>query len=219
MALTEEAAVTPAPTDWMAGGAPDVALPRAGIGGAAKLLGIRVINYVTNHVVSHIPSYTIRHAWYRRVLGIRLAPGAAVHLDCYMWFYGPGGIRRMGVSIGAHSRINRACTIDLRGGLTIGDNVSISAESAILTSAGMANSIRAGEAKPVTIEDNVWIGLRAVVMPGVTIGRGAVIGAGAVVMRDVPPLAVVFGSPARPVGQRPPEEADYVLDSPLPLFE
>jgi acetyltransferase-like isoleucine patch superfamily enzyme len=187
--------------------------------GGARLFAIRVINYLTNHVVAHIPSFTVRHMWYRRVLGLRLADGVGVHLGCYMWFYGPSGIRRSGSRIGANSRINRDCTLDLRGGLIIGENVSVSAEATLLTSAGMANSKRAGEAKPIVIEDNAWIGVRAIVMPGVTIGRGAVVGAGAVVMRDVPPLATVFGSPARPVGTREAEEADYVLGGPLPLFE
>jgi acetyltransferase-like isoleucine patch superfamily enzyme len=187
--------------------------------GGLRLLAIRVLNYLTNHVVAHTPSYTFRHLWYGRVLGMHLGHGAAVHLGCHIWFYGPGGIRRAGVSIGKNSRINRGCTLDLRGGLHIGDNASVSAEATILTSARMANSKGSGEGKPVVIEDNAWIGVRAMIMPGVTVGRGAVVSAGAVVMRDVPPLAIVFGSPARPVGARSPEDANYVLDSPLPLFE
>jgi maltose O-acetyltransferase len=52
-------------------------------------------------------------------------------------------------------------------------------------------------AKPITIEDNVWIGGGAIVLPGVRIGRNAVVGAGAVVSRDVPANTVVAGNPAR----------------------
>jgi maltose O-acetyltransferase len=52
-------------------------------------------------------------------------------------------------------------------------------------------------AKPITIEDNVWIGGSAVLLPGVTVGLNAVVGAGAVVTKDVPPNAVVVGNPAR----------------------
>jgi maltose O-acetyltransferase len=52
-------------------------------------------------------------------------------------------------------------------------------------------------AKPITIEDNVWIGGSAVLLPGVTIGRNAVVGAGAVVTRDIPSNSVVAGNPAR----------------------
>lgn len=183
------------------------------------LFVIRVLNYLTNHVVTHLPSYTLRHFWYRRVLGIQLDPSAGVHLGCYIWFHGPRATRRMGVHIGKNSHLNRDCTLDLRGGLTIGDNVSVSAEVSIVTIGKLATSRSRPEGKRVTIEDNAWIGLRAIILPGVTVGRGAVVGAGAVVMQDVPPLGVVVGSPARLMGRRSEEEADYVLDSRFPLFE
>jgi maltose O-acetyltransferase len=52
-------------------------------------------------------------------------------------------------------------------------------------------------AKPITIEDNVWIGGGAIVLPGVTVGKNSVVGAGAVVTRDVPPNTVAVGNPAR----------------------
>jgi maltose O-acetyltransferase len=55
---------------------------------------------------------------------------------------------------------------------------------------------------PVTIEDYVWIGHRAIIMPGVTLGRGAVVAAGAVVTKSVPPMSIVAGVPARVIGQR-----------------
>jgi acetyltransferase-like isoleucine patch superfamily enzyme len=193
--------------------------PRLGVRGLVEEVAVRALNYATNHIVARIPSFTLRHRWYQRVLGIEMGECAGIHLGCYVWFYSPGGVRRSGARIGENSRVNRDCTLDLRGGLTIGDNVSLSPDVTILTSAGMANSRRVGEAKPVVIEDNVWVGIRALIMPGVTVGRGAVVGAGAVVMSDVPPLAVVFGSPARPVGSRSPEEAEYNLRGPLPLFE
>jgi maltose O-acetyltransferase len=56
--------------------------------------------------------------------------------------------------------------------------------------------------RPPTIGDDVWIGTRAIILPGVTIGDGVVVGAGSVVTRDVPPYAVVAGNPARVVGER-----------------
>lgn len=55
---------------------------------------------------------------------------------------------------------------------------------------------------PVTIEDDVWIGARAIILPGVTIGRGSVVGAGAVVTKSVPEYSVVAGNPARIVKSR-----------------
>jgi acetyltransferase-like isoleucine patch superfamily enzyme len=58
--------------------------------------------------------------------------------------------------------------------------------------------------RPVTLEDDVWIGFNSAVLKGVTIGRGAVVGACSVVTHDVPPYAVVVGNPARPVGESRP---------------
>ncbi|MDE6870707.1 MAG: acyltransferase [Bacteroidales bacterium] len=53
------------------------------------------------------------------------------------------------------------------------------------------------EVKPVIIEDDVWIGGRVTILPGVHVGSGAILGAGAVVTKDIPPMAVVGGNPAR----------------------
>jgi maltose O-acetyltransferase len=185
-----------------------------------KLFVVRVLNYLTNYVVSHVPSFRLRHAWYRRVLGIDLGRGAAVYMGCYVWFYGPGQLRRDGLTIGACSRINRNCTLDTRGSLRIGENVSVSPEVTILTAFHPVDdpAFRV-VGRPVTIEDHAWIGTRATILPGVTLGRGCVVAAGAVVTRDVAPLDIVAGVPARPVGTRPEEATHYVLDDPFPLFE
>jgi maltose O-acetyltransferase len=185
-----------------------------------KVFLIRLIGYLTNYFIANIPSWKLRHFWYRRVLGIALGPRAGVHLGCYWWFYGPGQVRRTGVSIGANSRINRDCMIDVRGGVTIGDNVSISPQVAISTAAHSAvdRGFRV-EIRPVAIEDNVWIGMRATILGGVTLGRGSVVAAGAVVTKDVPPLTIVAGVPAKPVGMRPEEASHYVIEEDLRLFE
>lgn len=181
---------------------------------------VRLINYLTNDLVSHVPSFRIRHAWYRRVLGIAVAPGAGVHLGCYFWFYGPGQLRRDGLRIGANTRINRGCCLDARGSLDIGANVSLSRDVMVLTAYHRADVPGFPvETLPVVIEDQVWVGSRATVLPGVRLGRGSVVAAGAVVTRDVAPLSVVAGIPARPVGARPAAGTEYVLDARLPLFE
>lgn len=199
---------------------PEGQLETASEGRRARVLAIRLLNYATNHLVCHLPSFRLRHAWYRRALGIDLRRGAAVHLGCYFWFYGPSALRRSGLVIGEHTRVNRKCLIDARGPVRIGDNVSISAEVVILTAQHRVNdpSFRV-ESKPVVVEDNVWVGMRALILPGVTLGRGSVVAAGAVVTRSVPPLAIVAGVPARQVGERAAEAAAYTLEGPLPLFE
>lgn len=66
--------------------------------------------------------------------------------------------------------------------------------------------------EPIVIEDKVWIGSNAVVLPGVTIGYGSVIGAGSVVSRDVPPMVVAVGVPCRPI--RPITDADRTQRQP-----
>jgi maltose O-acetyltransferase len=69
----------------------------------------------------------------------------------------------------------------------------------------------AGRTAPVVIEDFAWLGSRAMVLPGVTVGKGAVVAAGAVVTRDVPPYAIVGGVPARVIGERE-RGLDYAFD-------
>jgi maltose O-acetyltransferase len=190
---------------------------------ALRLRFVGILNYLTNHVVAHLPSYALRHLWYRRALGIQLAEGAAVHMGTYVWFYGPREIRRNGVRIGRNSRIGRGCTLDARSPLAIGDNVSLSPEVMILAGTHDVNDPRfaPSEVGPwaVAIEDHVWIGSRAMIMPGVTVGRGAVVAAGAVVTKDVAPLSIVAGVPARPIRTRNSGAAVYELDAPLPPFE
>lgn len=179
-----------------------------------------MLNYVTNHVISHVPSYRLRHEWYRKALGVTLGPGASVQLGCYVWFYGPGQLRRSGLRIGTNSRINRGCCLDGRGPLVIGDNVSVSPEVAIVTAHHRYDSQDfALESRGVVIDDHVWIGMRATILPGATIGRGAVVAAGAVVSGQVPPMTVVAGVPARPVADRPDHAAAYLLDEAWALFE
>ncbi len=181
---------------------------------------VRFGGYVTNHVVSRIPSFALRHRWYRSYLGLEIGEGARVLLDCHMWHMGPGHVRRYGSRIGARTWINRGACLDLRGGIDIGADVSISPEVMILTAQHDLNDPWFKyESERVVLEDHVWVGSRATIMPGVTLGRGAVVAAGAVVTRDVEPLTVVGGVPARPIATRGEAAIAYSLGGPLPLFE
>lgn len=115
-----------------------------------------------------------------------------------------------GFSIGNNSCINSNCRLDSRGGLSIGNNVSVSENVIFLTADHneelLGNSERT---KKVTIEDYSWIGTRAMVLPGVTIEKGAIVAAGAVVTKDVMSLTVVGGIPAKFIKNRP-ESFDYI---------
>jgi maltose O-acetyltransferase len=151
-------------------------------------------------------------------VGLRLGPGAAIAMGGFIWSFSPSQVRRDGCVIGPDTLINRGCVLDARGPLHIGAHTSISANVAILTTQHQINHPEfPTETKPVQIGDYVWIGMRAMIMPGVTLGEGAVVAAGAVVTRDVPPYTVVGGVPARPIGTRQ-SPARYRVNF-KPLFE
>ena len=105
--------------------------------------------------------------------------------------------------------VNSGCRLDTRGGIKIGSNVGISQQVIILTADHDMNfSDFAGRSREVVIEDYAFIGTRAMVLPGITIGRGAIIAAGAIVTKDVPAYAVVAGVPAKVVKERR-KDLDY----------
>ncbi len=100
-----------------------------------------------------------------------------------------------------HVYVNFSCTILDNNEVRIGRHVMLGPAVQIYTAAHLLQAqtrIQGWEvAKPIAIEDNVWIGGGATLLPGVTIGRNAVVGAGAVVTRSVPADTVVAGNPAR----------------------
>jgi maltose O-acetyltransferase len=105
------------------------------------------------------------------------------------------------IRLGDHVYLNVLCTILDCNEVRIGNDVMIGPAVQIYTAAHDLRAevrIRGWEvAKPIVIEDNVWLGGGAILLPGVRIGRNAVVGAGAVVSRDVPANTVVAGNPAR----------------------
>lgn len=106
--------------------------------------------------------------------------------------------------IGNNVVINPRVLLDGRGGkLTIGNNVDIALESIIWTeSHDPHDDFHTTINMPTTIEDYCWIGCRSMVMPGVTIGRGSVVAAGAIVIKNVDSMTIVGGIPAKNIGVR-----------------
>ena len=111
------------------------------------------------------------------------------------------------VKIGDWSGVGYRCLI--QGNVFIGNHVMMGPEVYIYTQNHCFDRTDItmdqqgfSEEKPVVIEDDVWIGSRVTILPGVTIGKGSVVGASAVVSKDVPPYSVVAGNPAKVVKTR-----------------
>jgi len=123
-----------------------------------------------------------------------------------MAYFGAGKNIELGSNSGIGIRA-QIWGVDM-GELIMGDNVMMAPEVIILTLGHRHDNIEApmcsqgGYATKVTIEDDVWIGIRAIVLPGVKIGKGSIVGAGAVVTKDVLPYSVVGGVPAKVIKMR-----------------
>jgi len=104
--------------------------------------------------------------------------------------------------------INDDVWINAVGGVTIGNNVLIGPKVVIhsanhkFSNPEIPITEQGHTLKPVVIKDDVWIGASTVILAGVTIGEGAVVGAGSLVNKDVEPYTVVAGNPARVIGER-----------------
>jgi maltose O-acetyltransferase len=113
------------------------------------------------------------------------------------------GFQSKNVSIGDGSFVNVGCWFEGFGSIDIGRDVFLGPQVLILTSTHDIDEdgqvTRTPTVSPVRIEDRCWLGARATVLPGVTIGEGTIIGAGSVVTRDCKPGALYVGVPARQV--------------------
>lgn len=152
--------------------------------------------YLTNRWVAALPSHRLRLAWYRHVLRAKIEAGVAVHSGAHF-------TSRGGVEIGTGSTFDQGVWLDGRGGLYIGNHVVTGPAVMFLTADHDPQCPQfSGRLKPIHVGNRVWLGSRATVLPGVTIGEGAVIAAGAVVTRDVPPYSIAGGVPAKVIGER-----------------
>ena len=151
-----------------------------------------------------ISSHTIRLFIYK-LAGIKIGRSSVIHMWCN--FFDPGGIK-----IGRDSIIGDHAFLDGRASLEIGDHVDIASQVLIYNSQHDIDSDDFNaEYGKVKIEDYVFIGPRAIILPGVTIGRGAIVGAGAVVSKNVAPFTIVAGVPAVKIGERKNNNPRYTL--------
>lgn len=145
-------------------------------------------------VTSYIPLRFIRNI-ILRIMGMSIKNSI---------IYGSFHIRSPSkISIGIGSVIGHGVTLDGRNGIAIGKNVNFSSEVMIWTMQHDYNDPSfCADGGPVVIEDYAWVSVRAIILPNVTIGTGAVVAAGAVVTKNVEPYTVVAGIPAKKIGIR-----------------
>lgn len=157
------------------------------------------------HISGNIPLHHVRRAIYR-LSGMRIGSGSSIHM--YTRFYQPGG-----VFIGEDTIIGEYAVLDGRAPLIIGNHVDIATGVMIYNSQHDLNADDFAEHidGSVIIEDYVFIGPRAIILQGVSIGKGAVVAAGAVVTKDVPAYAIVGGIPAKVIGERKNKNLSYKL--------
>lgn len=130
-----------------------------------------------------------RNALLAELMGKPLPEKAIIHPPFYCT-YG------LGTELGVRTSVGQACSFLDLGGITIGDRTMISPRVTLVTEGhpvDVAERYDFVTVAPIVIEEDVWIGAAATILPGVRIGHGAVVGAGAVVAKDVPPLTVVTG--------------------------
>ncbi|TAM69466.1 MAG: acyltransferase [Microbacteriaceae bacterium] len=153
--------------------------------------------------IGYFPSHAVRRFFYRRA-GLKIDGTSSLHWRA--GFYAPENI-----VIGRFCTIGDTSFLDGRSGLTIGDRVNLGSHVSIYTRQHEVDSRDFAEiGAPVTIGNYAWVSSHSIVLPGVTIGDGAVIAAGAVVTKDVAPYTLVGGNPARYIRDRS-HDLDYKL--------
>lgn len=156
------------------------------------------------HFVGHIPIHHVRRLFYR-LSGMKIGRGSTIHTGAR--FYYPGNIK-----IGEDTIIGENCVLDGREKLIIGNHVDIASEVMIYNA---QHDVQSENFKPilkeVVIGDYVFIGPRAIILPGVKIQKGAIVAAGAVVTNDIDSMKIVGGVPAKEIGERKVSDLHYKL--------
>jgi acetyltransferase-like isoleucine patch superfamily enzyme len=162
----------------------------------AKSFAGGLLAYCYNSGLGCLPSRTVRHTFLRGWLG-GFGRGSGVQMGCRF-------LNGRKVFLGERNVINFGCLLDGRKfSIRTGSDFSMGPEATILTLGHDPQSPDfADKGGDVIIGNHVWIAYRAIVLPGITIGDGAVIAAGAVVTHDVEAFTIVAGVPAKKVGER-----------------
>ncbi|MGV9669276.1 acyltransferase [Gordonia sp. NPDC003504] len=155
-----------------------------------------------NNLITFIPSHTIRQG-FLRLFGAKIGKDTSILRGCQVFDIDQ-------IRIGEACSIGFRVLFDARSGICIGDNVVIASDTQIIAGKhDPASPDFAPVIEPVYIGDYVWIASRATIVSGVSIGRGAVVAACAMVGKDVADLDIVGGVPARVISKRPESALRY----------
>lgn len=151
--------------------------------------------------IGGLPSHILRNFYYKYIFGMKVHRRAVI--------YGRGEFRApYNIIIGEGTIVGDCARIDGRNGVVIGKNVNLSSEVCIWTEQHDTNDslfrclYSENNDKKVVIGDRVWLSCRCIILPGVKIGEGSIVAAGAVVTKDVLPYSIYAGIPARKIGER-----------------
>ena len=148
-----------------------------------------------NAVINKISSRHLRK-WFLQMLGAKLGKKA-------LFFRRVEVLYPRGLDVADRVTVGWFAELDARAGIQIASDVNISSHAKLITgSHDIDDPMFASDFRPIKIGHHVWIGTGAMVLPGVEIGDGAVVAAGAVVTRDIPPYEVWGGVPARFIRKR-----------------
>jgi acetyltransferase-like isoleucine patch superfamily enzyme len=154
-----------------------------------------IFMYLINVLITNFPSHTFR-IFILKNLGANIGKKVAIQRGCTYW-------KPKKLKVGFGSVIGFNVNLDARKGLTIGNNVTIASEVMFWSLHHDYNDEHFKViGNEVIIEDYAWICSRSIILPGIKIGKGAVVASGAVVTKNVEPYTIVGGVPAKPIGTR-----------------
>jgi len=162
-----------------------------------------------------IPFHTLRTFIYRYIYKAKLGENVVI--------YSGAEVRSPNrLTIGKGSIIGHYSVLDARNFIEIGENVNFSHGVWLWTEQHNHNtpdfSCESSKKKKITIYDRVWLGPKVIVLPGCTIGEGAVVGAGSVVTKDIEPFSINAGIPAKKIGERN-RNLNYIFkEKPIPFI-
>ena len=158
-----------------------------------------ILSFIYRSVIGYVPSLFIRIIFLQIYLG-SMGKDSSVQMGCKF-------LNGRKIYLGDRNIINFGCLLDgRRYTIKTGNDVSIGPEATILTLGHDPQSPTfADRGGDVIIGDRVWIAYRAIILPGIEIGEGAVVGAGSVVTKNVEPYTIVAGNPAKVIAQRNPD--------------